>query len=369
MSYTFVFRVDASIDIGTGHVMRCLTLAEALALRGADSHFICREHTGHLIDHIRAKGFVTHVLPKRDVRACDAPADSFSMRSAPVHFYWLGTTQEKDAEECASILSRIRPDWLVVDHYALNERWETSIKDYCSRLLVIDDLADRSHQCDLLVDQTLGRRKSHYSGLVPIQCDLLCGPRYALLRPEFAKWRPYSLRRRASTDPRHILITMGGVDKHNMTGRVLEVLGENLPDKNYKATVVLGRSAPWLEQITAVSKNMSVPTEVRVGVNNMAQLMAESDLAIGAAGATAWERCCLGLPSFMFILARNQRLIARSLERAGAARVIDSMCLETKDWFSRMYGNDGALSKMSLKSAIIVDGEGTNRVVERLLQT
>ena len=183
------FRTDASLQIGTGHVMRCLTLADALAARGAYCQFICRAHDGNLIEFIRRKGLTAHPLPA-GAALPRSPTD-------PTHAAWLGATQAEDAEACAPILAAQRPDWLIVDHYALDARWERALAPHYRKLMVIDDLADRPHSCDLLLDQTFGRDAADYRPLVPADCRLLCGSHYALLRPEFAALRPYSLQRRA----------------------------------------------------------------------------------------------------------------------------------------------------------------------------
>ena len=363
MVVRIVFRVDASTEIGTGHVMRCLTLAGALRSSGAYCHFICRELPGNLIKLIRSKNYTVDTLP---ITATYKP---YTRKGETVlaHEHWLGSTQLEDVKQCLPILSDIRPQWLVVDHYALDATWENKTRDFCERVMVIDDLADRFHQCDLLLDQTLGRRKSQYSEFVPEHSQLLCGPRYALLRAEFSEWRSYSLQRRSSGRLQSLLINMGGVDKDNLTGVVLDTLKSFSGYGNHVIRVVMGGSAPWLKDVKVLADSMPVQTEVLVGVDNMAQLMAESDMAIGAAGATAWERCCVGLPSLMFVLAENQRLIARSLERAGAARVVDLQGLKAEIW-GEDEAQNSTLAKMSARAASIVDGAGTKRVIEHLLR-
>ena len=246
------FRVDASLQIGTGHVMRCLTLADALAAQGADCLFICREHQGNLIEHIRNKGYCVHALPVLpSVCASSLAINTVSDEQSLAHSHWLGATQVEDAAACAAILAGVKPDWLIVDHYALDARWELALKSHYRKLMVIDDLADRPHLCDLLLDQTFGRDAEDYHELVPAISRLLCGSRYALLRPEFAALRDYSLQRRANPQLRQLLITMGGVDKDNATGQVLEALrGCALPAQCH-ITVVMGTTAPWLDEVSS----------------------------------------------------------------------------------------------------------------------
>ncbi|NHI01617.1 UDP-2,4-diacetamido-2,4,6-trideoxy-beta-L-altropyranose hydrolase [Oceanimonas sp. MB9] len=352
-----VFRADASIQIGTGHVMRCLTLAEELTRQGHECLFICREHKGHLGDFIREKGFVLHLLYSSNEKQ-HAP-DTLNWNT---HAKWLGVSWQQDAEQTLSTLIQQPVDWLVVDHYALDARWEQLVAKYTKHIMVIDDLADRLHQCDMLLDQTFGRQSVDYREWVPANCELLCGSQYALLRPEFAELRHYSLQRRAKPELHSLLITMGGVDKDNITGQVLDALRESTLPHYCKITVVMGSTAPWLEAVKQQAETMPWPTEVKVGVRNMAQLMAESDLAIGAAGATAWERCCLGLPSIQVIVAKNQLWIARALNKVRAAFLLNNIS-SVHDAISYTIKS---LSSMSHESQKVTDGKGALKVFEKM---
>lgn len=351
-----VFRADASIQIGTGHVMRCLTLADALAAQGAKCEFICREHPGNLIAHIQNKSYNVHSLSMGKTADTDLP-----------HSKWLGSTQAQDAEVCASLLSKLQPDWLVVDHYAIDARWETALTPYYRKLMVIDDLADRQHICSLLLDQNLGRTTDHYTHLVPNSCNLLCGTNYALLRPEFAALRAYSLQRRAQPELKRLLVTMGGVDQGNVTAQVLKYLRASPLPKGCEITVVMGATAPWLADIQQQAQTMPWPTTVYAGANNMAQLMAESDLAIGAAGSTSWERCCLGLPTLLLVLAENQANGALALEESGAAIALQNP-QDIPHAIEQCLSNTAAhgLSSMSMSSAKVSDGEGVQRIMAKL---
>lgn len=353
-----VFRTDASIQIGTGHVMRCLTLADALTSKGAACEFICRVHEGNLIEHIRSKGYAVHSLPMHN----DADTDL-------AHAAWLGATQAQDVQACAPILSAIQPDWLVVDHYGLDVRWEGSLAKHCAQMMVIDDLADRPHTCQVLLDQTFGRHADDYRPLVPDGCALLCGSNYALLRPEFAELRPYSLQRRVNPKLRQLLITMGGVDKDNVTGKVLNALRVCPLPAECEITVVMGVTAPWLAEVQQQTHIMPWPTRVYIGVTNMAQLMADSDLAIGAAGATSWERCCLGLPSVLVLLAANQISIAAALSKAkGAVQLELSDLNRLLSRIPAIRGDRTALATMSHEAAKICTGEGIIYVANLLMK-
>ena len=363
------FRADASLHIGTGHIMRCLTLADALTARGAECVFICRPHAGNLLDLIRSRGYTAHALPD-----CQPPTGAGTRQpaneGAPAHSHWLNATQAEDAEACATILAQLQPDWLIVDHYALDARWEQALKPYYRKLLVIDDLADRAHACDLLLDQTFGRQAQDYRSRVPADCQLLCGSQYALLRPEFAALRPYSLQRRSEPRLRHLLITMGGVDKDNATGQVLAALRQSALPDDCRITVVMGSTAPWLAEVGRQAQDMPWPTQIRVGVSDMAQLMADSDLAIGAAGATSWERCCLGLPTAMMVLAETQIYAARLLEKAGAVQTLTSapdLVAQLQAFIYQVNSDSSEMKKLIASASEITDGYGCERVTDRLI--
>ena len=333
----FVFRTDASLQIGAGHVMRCLTLAEALTKQGAVVEFICRAHEGNLLERIEQQGFNTHELPKitkpvdfnqvAQAKGVPQPQNMIPSEDEGTlekeKFYgaqWLGSTQLQDAEQCKPILEAIKPDWLIVDHYAIDQTWQILLKDSYKKLMVIDDLANRKHQCEILLDQTYGRKPEDYTTLVPKDCKMLLGSQYALLRPEFSEWREYSLKRRANPEIKKLLITMGGVDPDNLTGQVLQALKACNLSKDIHIIVVMGATAPHIETIKIQAEGMPYKTEVKANVSNMAAIMADADVAIGAAGATTWERCCLGLPSIQIVLANNQIKIAEELSAIHAIK-------------------------------------------------
>jgi UDP-2,4-diacetamido-2,4,6-trideoxy-beta-L-altropyranose hydrolase len=361
-----VFRTDASLQIGTGHVMRCLTLADALQEAGAHCHFICREHPGNLIELIRQRGFRVTELPLA-VESVVIPEQH--LETQPNYATWLGIDWNTDAEQTKVGVGETAVDWLIVDHYALDARWEQMLRPVCRHLMVIDDLANRSHQCDLLLDQNLGRDERDYGQFVPKNCVVCVGPQYALLRPEFAALRVESLRRRAILQFKHLLITMGGVDQVDATSKVLAALNECPLPADMNITVVMGTHAPWLEQIKYRSGKMLVPTEVRYNVENMAQIMAYSDVAIGAAGSTSWERCCLGLPSIIGVLADNQIFIADALQAAGAAKmfVVNEEMITLRAAITELAGAPGEIASMSACAANITDGLGASRISAALI--
>ena len=359
------FRADASLQIGTGHVMRCLALADALRERDVQCSFICRQHTGHLLDLITQRGHQAWALP-----ALEEGASSNHVGTS--HADWLGTDWASDAEETQQVLTGIDTeplDWLVVDHYSLDQRWERALRPKARRIMVIDDLADRSHDCDLLLDQNLGRTAQDYAGLLSPNTTTLIGPQYALLRPEFAELRPQSLERRAQ-DPqlKHLLVTMGGVDKVNVTGQVLDALQSCALPPDLRITVVMGAHAPWLAQVQQQAGKMSRLTQVLTGVSNMAQIMADTDLAIGAAGGTAWERCALGVPTLVMVLAENQRTGATALQEKNAAVILGQLG-DIGKWLASLadlQDRRAALQQLSNAAADLTDGQGAIRVVQKM---
>ncbi len=349
-----IFRVDASLQMGTGHVMRCLTLAEVLKENGANVGFICRKHEGNLIDKIRLNGFNVIEL---ELLAGNRIDNKLS------HSNWLGTTQQQDAEDCISVLQTTKIDWLIVDHYGIDEDWQQDLKDYYDKLMVIDDLADRKHQCNILLDQTFGRQSKNYQALVSKSCELLLGSQYALLRPEFTKWREYSLERRKRPEFKQLLINMGGIDPENFTEQILnEIKACNLP-KNVEVTIVMGGLSPHLESVENKANSLPCKARVKVDVDNIAEIMANADIAIGAAGATTWERCCLGLPTIQIVIADNQIDIARNLDSINAIQLINNPHQLPKNIGSILQSID----KMSLVSSSLVDGKGSTKVAKFII--
>jgi UDP-2,4-diacetamido-2,4,6-trideoxy-beta-L-altropyranose hydrolase len=338
---TIFFRADASLKIGTGHVMRCLALADALRRMGLACSFICRTQPNDSVAAIRHRGFAVHTL---------RPDEDF------------------DGAETLQILRRSHSRCIVVDHYDLDERWERQIRSQARCVVVIDDLADRAHDCDVLVDQNLGRSADHYARLVPPNCRIFVGPRYALLRSEFAEWRDYSLRRRAAASLRRVFVSMGGTDQRNFTGRVLAALQHDSLSPDCRITVVLGQDAPWIREVRDQASRLPRVTEVVVNPTCVAEIMANSDLAIGAAGGTAWERCCLGLPTLLLVVAENQQWGANALVSANAAyglgdpdELSDALPLALEAMSRRQPLHD-----MSLAASRLVDGLGAGRVCQQL---
>lgn len=360
----FVFRVDASVQMGTGHVMRCLTLATVLKKRGATCYFICRDLMGHLVEKIEKLGFYVSIIGNdRDKETIDYVLPD---NIQPLfHADWLGTTQMQDAQDCIPILVNLKPDWLIVDHYALDHHWQSSVAPYHDKLMVIDDLGDRVHIADLLLDQNYGATFQKYQGKVPATCKLLTGSKFALLRPEFSQWRQYSLNRRYENNSvNSILVTLGGADPDNYTTQILKQLSEIYLHAETKVTVVMGVTAPHLATVKYQSSLMPVDTKVITDVSNMAELMSHADLAIGAAGATTWERCCLGLPTIQLVTAENQRQIAENLAKDHIIKLLRDIS-ELSELIATL---ETWISLIAYRTQRITDGLGAKRVFNHMLE-
>jgi len=338
-----VFRTDASINIGTGHVMRCLTLADELRQKCTDINFICREGPGNLISYVGNRGYKIHQLPGEiDI--------------------------ETDRRLTNQILSKYetKSDWLVIDHYDIDISYESSLRDRVKKIMVIDDLADREHDCDLLLDQNYSKNEDRYNGLVPGNCIQLLGPEYAILRPQFQKARG-NLRKRDGGVNR-ILVFMGGSDPKNVTSKVLRAI-HMFERSDIVTDVVIGNLNPYHDEIKTLASKIP-NTSCHHNVEDMAELMALADLCIGAGGTTTWERCCAGLPTIALILAENQKSISESLHKERAIINLGWYHNVTekniKEVVEGLIVNTQEMATISEKSRRLVDGKGVNRVVDTI---
>lgn len=356
----FCFRVDSSHIMGSGHIVRCMTLADKLRKMNHESFFICRELNGNLINLVEHNGFTVFRLPKSNVELDE---------STPKHASWLGETWQNDAVQTVEVLKNtLRVDWLVVDHYSLETRWEEYVRPYVDKILVIDDLADRKHDSDLLLDQNLyDNPTERYSNLVPLKTDVIVGPRYALLRDEFIDLRKRGIRERSGKINR-ILVFFGGSDPTNETQKALNAL-EQLQITDIMVDVVVGianRNRDSIERYCSKKNNINYYCQV----NNMATLMENADLFIGAGGSTTWERCCLGLPSMVVSIADNQQGIINNVARKGALIALGTFVeVSVKDYcdrFMQLLDDPLQLVKMGQRGMELVDGLGTERVVAKL---
>jgi len=337
-------RTDASISIGTGHVIRCLTLADELRQKCTDINFICREEPGNMISYIKNRGYKVHQLPGEiDI--------------------------ETDRRLIKEIVSKYetKPDWVIIDHYDIDISWEYPLREHVKKIMVIDDLANRKHDCDLLLDQNYSKKENRYNGLVPEDCIQLLGPEYAILRPQFRKARKNLRKRDGGVD--RILVFMGGADPKNVTSKALRAI-HMLELSDIAIDVVVGNLSPYHDEIKILTSKMP-NTICHHNVENMANLMSSADLCIGAGGTTTWERCCAGLPTIAIILAENQKNISESLDKEGALINLGWCHNVTenniKEVIEGLIDNPQKMVSMSDKSRRLVDGEGVNRVCDAMV--
>lgn len=355
-----IFRVDSSVQMGTGHLMRCLTLANELRENGADISFVCRLLPGNLCEYIEQKGYHVHRL--------SIHISSSNPETQYVQNYDLtGISRHTDIEETRIILKENDIiDWLIVDHYTLDHQWESQIRPYVKKIMVIDDLADRPHNCDLLLDQNLyNNMENRYEKLLPNLCIKLMGPKYALLRPEFKAARKCLRVRNGSIQ--RILVFFGGGDPTNETAKALEAL-YLLNNPQFAVDVVVGYTNPHKERIKELC--LTVPNiTYHCQVENMAELMSRADLAIGAGGSASWERCCLGLPSLVVILADNQCELANALDEQGAIINLGwAKDLTINDYLEAIHKlTPIQLQTISRHCLKLVDGDGCSRVVNHII--
>jgi UDP-2,4-diacetamido-2,4,6-trideoxy-beta-L-altropyranose hydrolase len=350
-------RADASERIGAGHVMRDAALAESLRDRGAEVRFLCRDLPRNLVDWLQEQGW---------------PATRLAAPTAPVsgegYAAWLGVSSDQDAEDTLQVLRDDPVDWLVVDHYALGAAWEGRMRPVARHILAVDDLADRPHDCDLLLDQNYAHPgQARYAGLVPPGATIRLGPRHALLRRQFAALRAAALARRDGRLER-VLVFMGGADPGGETEKALSGLLE-LGRGDLAVDVVVGNSNPrrgsiadWCGELPGVRFQCQTP--------HMAELMAEADLGLGAGGSAAWERCVLGLPAIVAVLADNQAPIAGGLGAAGVHVCLGrAETLTPADYAAAVAAlRPERLRAMSRAAAQITDGLGAPRLATEMLE-
>lgn len=329
-------RADASAAVGSGHVMRCGSLADALRENGHAIDFVSRGLPVHLADDLRRRG---HGL--------------LALASGPV----------TEAEDAAESLRRAgTPDWWVIDHYALGQPWEDAVRRGSVRLLAIDDIG-RPHDTDLLLDQNLqGTPDDRYADRVPPHCTRLLGPRYALLRAEFAQARSTVAPRDGRV--RRLLVFLGGMDADNVTERVLlAVRAARLPDIG--VDIVVGAGHPALERLQALACKLP-NARCHVQTTRMVDLMAQADLAVGAGGTATWERCALGVPTLALCIADNQRDLLDASSRAGIVYVPDSSDQGNPATLAMhlraLVGNTALRRWLSRNAYECVDGNGARRV-------
>lgn len=350
------FRVDASATIGTGHVMRCLTLADTLKQLGARCTFISRHLPDYLQELVESKGH-------KSIQIGDHSQPEQSDALAHAHF--LGTSQSQDATQTQTILKALCPDWLIIDHYGIDQRWETEMRPLAKKTLVVDDLADRDHDCDLLVDQNLyADMRTRYLERIPPTSKALLGVQYTILRSEFKEARQHAQAR--TGDVRRLFIFFGGMDSANFTLPVLNALAA-LRLQGIEVDVVIGPEHPTRDEVQSICKKQTYTCHVQT--KDMAKLLLNADAAIGAGGSTSWERCCLGLPSLAFIVAPNQEALTLHADQLGLlkaahADIHDATALSKE--VEAFIHADAERERMSNACLEAIDAQGDQRIVDQM---
>lgn len=345
-----IFRVDAATSIGIGHVMRCLTLAENLKKYNNTIQFICRKAQGDCIELIRDRGFFVTELPEIDEEI------------------WTYTDREwaVDAHQTIQAINNQSVSVLIVDHYAIDERWEERLYSFTDKMMVIDDIANRKHVCDILLDQNdYIKGAERYYSLTPSNCKKLLGASYCLLRDEFIEQRINLKQRNSSVH--NIFVSFGGSDPTDETTKLLQAL---LKFKDKQIHVVVGKGNVNSEAIKNFCKKYS-NYYYYFQINNMAEIINKCDIAIGAGGSSTWERCSLGIPSLVVATAPNQLELSRD---AAKKEVIKFLGLASEitimDWqmhIHKFIQNEKLRHKIAENSLELVDGLGIKRIVREIL--
>jgi UDP-2,4-diacetamido-2,4,6-trideoxy-beta-L-altropyranose hydrolase len=334
---------DCGPEIGGGHVMRCLSLAQALTAAGAVCAFVTTPDAARVLDAFAPAGLERRPIP-------DGPLHQLVEATAHAAGDWAA-------------------DVVLVDHYGVGARQERLFRGEARRLVRLDDLAGVAHDCDLLIDATLGRDPDAYQAMTPSGCRVLCGPSYALLRPEYAAARPAALaRRRTCEPPRRLFVSLGLTDLRGITGRVMNLLGPQLG--GLEVDIAVGSAASSLTFLRRLADD-NPQVRLHLDARNMAELIGAADIGVGAGGASVWERATLGLPSLNLVLAANQAGLAAELEGQGAVLAVDARSpgfgAALAPAFARLLGEPDLRARLSSASASLCDGQGAGRAAQAIL--
>jgi UDP-2,4-diacetamido-2,4,6-trideoxy-beta-L-altropyranose hydrolase len=358
-------RTDSSVKLGIGHAMRCLTLADELKKRGCSITFVSSSMLEAVKDLVHGKGYELYFIEGLN-KQHDYP---LPQSNDNIH---SKENEDEDARQTKDIISvmRNKVEMLIVDHYGLGHKWESQMRTMASSIVVIDDMADRAHDCDVLLDQNLYvNGAGRYDRLVPSYCRKILGPGYALLRPEFKRIRQNKDIKSRGGDVSKILIFIGGTDPSNETAKAIEAV-RILNRPEIAVDVVTGQANPLRDEIKIMCASSS-SIQYFCGPENLAEIMAGADLSIGAGGSTTWERCCLGLPTLIISVSLNQQAIAEGCHREeigiylGESKNVTPEII--KNELERLICNKDEVISMSLKARSYVTGDGAEKVASILL--
>ena len=332
MTMQVVFRADGGADVGAGHIQRCRALAQALVLSGSNCLFASTPESQTL-------------LPEDACR----------------QFTWTDVQPDADAQAVGRSVSRL-VDWLVVDHYGLDAKFEQSARAWAKRIMVIDDVPGRQHDCDLLLDQNQTNEKA-WRNLVPPMAAVLAGPRYALLRREVSD----VIAARGARQSRVVLV-FGASDPHSMTERLLPSVVEALPD-SWTLDVVAGPANTRHETLRAMCASLGA--EFHHAPRDIVAIFAQSRIAITAGGSTCWELCALGVPILVVVDSNNQEGVAFTVTSAGAGVPFRGSDADMAQKLARsvreLVADPERQKRMGQVGRSLVDGQGPRRVVDAML--
>jgi len=336
-----VIRVDSSIKIGTGHLMRCLALGQAWKDKGGRVLFIIKCPNELLLNRLYKEGFEVHQL---DIRYSSL----------------------KDWEATERLLNTYYDGWLILDGYHFDSNYQRRVKDAGKKFMVIDDIAHLSHyHANIILNQNIYAKELKYS------CEpytkLLLGTKYVLLRREFLKWSCW--KRKTFDIARKVLVTLGGSDPDNVTLKVIQALHQ-VKINGLEAVVVIGASNPHYEMLKTAVQSLRLSVRLESNATNMPELMAWADIAISSGGITSWELAFMGLPTLVLVISDNQRLVAEYLEKVGAfinlgwKNNISSNQIACK--IAHLLSESELRAKMTQRCWDLVDGEGAERIIMHL---
>jgi UDP-2,4-diacetamido-2,4,6-trideoxy-beta-L-altropyranose hydrolase len=351
-----VFRVDASAQIGTGHVWRCVALAQALRAFGADIVFLSRELGVDVDAILGSSGFELAMLP---------PPDGPVPKSAAVpHAAWAGVDSNLDVEQTSNwLLSRgALADWVLIDHYGFDAQWHRAIaKANGTKVAVIDDTADRCIDAALLIDHNYAPdHAAKYAGLINTDAKILGGPRYALLSYIYGEAKRCVIRTQVAS----IGVFMGGVDGGFQSAHALAACRS--AGFSGRVEIVSTSSNPRLAELcAAVAADGNA--ELSIDLPDLADFFARHDLQIGAGGGATWERCCIGAPTIAWVVADNQRHVLGPLRNLGVLQMIDGDSKSLTEAIRSLSNDKPYRTQLSVTARRLVDGRGAERVAKYMV--
>jgi UDP-2,4-diacetamido-2,4,6-trideoxy-beta-L-altropyranose hydrolase len=341
-----VFRVDASGDVGFGHLSRCINLAEVLRSQGNEVLFVCRDDEAKSFRVLENRLFAAVLLPMTAVGEV--------------------VSQQEDAQQTIQALQGKKPEWLIVDTYTLDKDWEQLMRPHATKIAVIEDLSGREHDCDLLIDQNYsGRSAASFEQFVPKTCEFLLGPRFALIGEHFRKLR--ELKSGPTSELKRVFVFCGGSDPQNLTQQVIDEISRS-ELSNVAVDVVVGAQNKTFDREAALKLTSNI--EIHDAGVEFARIMSTADLAIGAGGTTSWERMCLGIPSIVVSIAENQNSACEKLGRDGLINYLGAQSFlkpgAIRDAVIEAKTKYASLFDQIERGQILVDGRGCERIADYL---